>query len=66
MQRQAYIIGSLETVGLGWQTMNNYAEKVKAVTAEQVQAVAQKYFTDDNKTVAYLTPIEAKGLGINR
>ena len=66
VQRQAYIIGSLETVGLGWQTMNNYAEKVKAVTAEQVQAVAQKYFSDDNKTVAYLTPIEAKGLGINR
>lgn len=60
VQRQAYLIGSLETVGLGWQTMQNYTRNIEAVTAEQVQAVAKKYLVDDRKTVAYLTPIEHK------
>jgi len=63
IQRQAYIIGSLETVGLGWETMNSYAENVQAVTAEDIQAVANKYFINDHKTVAYLTPLEQKGFG---
>jgi len=58
VQRQAYVIGSLETVGLGWQTMNDYAENIKAVTAEEVQAVAKKYFINERKTLAYLTPLE--------
>ena len=63
VQRQAYIIGSLETVGLGWETMNNYSEKVKAVTAQQIQDVAKKYLIDEHITVAYLTPIEVQGAG---
>ncbi len=63
IQRQAYIIGSLETVGLGWETMNSYAENVQAVTAEDIQSVANKYFIDDYKTVAYLTPLEQEEFG---
>lgn len=63
VQRQAYVIGSLETVGLGWQTMNSYAENVQAVTVEDVQAVAKKYLINESKTIAYLTPLERKGLG---
>ena len=31
-------------------------ERIKAVTPEQVQAVAAKYFSDDNLTVATLLP----------
>jgi len=31
-------------------------ERVKAVTAEQVQAVAKKYLVDDSLTVAVLEP----------
>ncbi len=65
VQRQAYIIGSLETVGLGWQVMNSYADKIQAVTAEDVQAVAQKYFVDERKTVAYLTPLERNSFAAN-
>lgn len=57
VQRQAYMIGSLESVGLGWQTMQSYAENVQAVTAEQVRAAAQKYLIADTKTVALLTPV---------
>jgi zinc protease len=54
---QAMQIGILETVGLGWQTKDEYIEKVKAVTAEQVQKVASKYFIDKNLTVAVLDPL---------
>ena len=53
---QAMQLGTLETVGLGWQRMDEYVDKVRAVTAEQVQQVAQKYFIEDSMTVAVLDP----------
>lgn len=58
---QAYLIGLLETVGLEWQMINEYVERVQAVTAEQVQAVAKKYLTDDRLTVAELDPQPTQG-----
>ncbi|NBQ85015.1 MAG: insulinase family protein, partial [Methylophilaceae bacterium] len=36
--------------------LKDYPAKLQAVTAEQVQAVAQKYFNKDNMTVATLDP----------
>jgi len=63
VQRQAYVIGSLETVGLGWQTMNSYAEKIQKITAEDVRSAAKKYLIDEHKTVAILTPLEHEGSG---
>ena len=56
VQHQAIVIGMLETLGLGWQTMDEYADRISAVTAEQVQAVARKYLIDEHKTVAVLDP----------
>jgi zinc protease len=53
---QAMQIGSLESVGLGWQVSDQYVDKVKAVTAEQVRDVARKYLIDDHLTVAVLDP----------
>jgi len=53
---QAMQIGSLETVGLGWQVGDQYVDRVKAVTAEQVRDVARKYLIDDHLTVAVLDP----------
>ncbi len=53
---QGMKIGILETVGLGWQTNNEYVEKIKAVTAEQVQQVARKYLVEKHLTVAELVP----------
>jgi len=53
---QGMILGTLETVGLGWQVADEYVDKIKAVTAEQVQAVARKYLVDDHLTVAQLEP----------
>lgn len=49
--------GTLETVGLGWQKKQEYVEAVRAVTAEQVQQVAKKYFIDEALTVAVLEPL---------
>jgi zinc protease len=54
---QAMQIGSLESVGLGWQLGDQYVDHVKAVTAEQVRDVARKYLTDDHLTVAVLDPL---------
>jgi zinc protease len=53
---QAMQIGQLETVGLSYKTLETRLAKLKAVTADQVQAVARKYLTDDNLTVATLDP----------
>ena len=50
-------IGILETLGLGWKTKDEYIEKVKAVSVEQVQQVAKKYLIDKNLSVAVLDPI---------
>jgi zinc protease len=53
---QARQIGSAETAGLSYKTLDLLLEKLKQVTAAQVQAVAKKYFSDDELTVAYLDP----------
>ncbi|WP_455217630.1 M16 family metallopeptidase, partial [Kaarinaea lacus] len=53
---QAMQMGTLETVGLDWRLMDEYVERLKAITPEQVQAVAKKYLIDDHLTVAVLEP----------
>jgi zinc protease len=58
---QALILGTLESVGLSWQDADKYVDRVKAVTAAQVQQVAAKYFTDRRLTVAQLDPLPMHG-----
>jgi zinc protease len=53
---QAMQLGSLETVGIGWQADEQFVDRIKAVTREQIQAVARKYLVDDRLTVAILEP----------
>jgi zinc protease len=53
---QAMRIGKLEAIGLPWQVADQYVERVRAVTPEQVQAVARKYLLDERLTVAVLEP----------
>jgi len=53
---QGMQIGTLEAIGLNWRLLDRYLENIKAVTAEQVQAVAQKYLIEDHLTVAVLEP----------
>jgi len=57
---QAMEVGMLETIGLPWKVKDDYVEKILAVTAEQVQQVANKYLTDERLTVAVLEPLPIK------
>jgi zinc protease len=50
-------LGLLETVGLGWPTLDEYVERIQAVTAEQVRQVANKYLSEERLTVAILDPL---------
>ena len=56
MFAQAMEIGQLETSGMSYTSSKRMIEKLQAVTAEQVRAVAQKYFRDEQLTVAELDP----------
>jgi zinc protease len=53
---QAMQIGQLETMGYSWRLLDEYSEKLKAVTSGQIQAVAKKYLVKDNMTIATLDP----------
>jgi zinc protease len=53
---QAMQLGTLETVGVGWQKKDEYLKRIQNVTARQVQAVAKKYLINDSLTVAVLDP----------
>ncbi|OUR74457.1 peptidase M16 [Methylophaga sp. 41_12_T18] len=54
---QAMQIGMLDTIGIDWHLGDEYVDNVKLVTAEQVMAVAKKYFIDDSLTEAELVPV---------
>jgi len=54
---QAMQMGKLETIGLDWREMDRYTEKVRAVTADQVLAVANKYLDPQRLTTAILEPL---------
>lgn len=56
IQHVATLLGSLESVGLGHQLMDEYVPEIMAVTAEQVRKVAKKYLLEDQLTVAELIP----------
>ena len=53
---QAMLLGMAESVGIGWRELETYVERIRAVTPEQVQAVARKYLVTDRRTVAVLDP----------
>jgi predicted Zn-dependent peptidase len=54
----ARIICYVEYVAGSWKYLFTEREKLKAVTAEQVQEVAKKYFSPQNRTVAEMRPPE--------
>lgn len=53
---QAMQMGQFETMGYSWRLLDTYADKLKAITSEQVQAVAKKYLVPDRMTVVVLEP----------
>jgi zinc protease len=54
---QAMEIGVMEMTGISHKQIDRIIEKLGQVTAKQVQAVAAKYFNDDQLTVATLVPL---------
>ena len=56
LMAQAMEIGGIEATGLSWRDIDLLLEKLKGVTAEEVQAVARKYFSDDTLSIAVLDP----------
>jgi len=53
---QGMQIGTIETIGFPWKILDDYPNRLRAVTPEQVQAVAKKYLLRDNLTIATLDP----------
>ncbi len=58
LSQQAWELGVSETVGLPWQTADNYINAINAVSREQIKAVAVKYFQDKRLTIAVLHPTD--------
>ncbi|MDR2000476.1 MAG: insulinase family protein [Zoogloeaceae bacterium] len=59
MMAQAMEIGRFEAAGFSWRDYDKVLDKMRAVTAAEVQAVAKKYFgpdSDDRLTIAVLDP----------
>jgi zinc protease len=57
---QGMKLGLLESTLFDWRLSEQHSERLQAVTAEQVMAVAKKYFNENNMTVAVLDPQPVK------
>ena len=53
---QGMQLGILETVGIGWEKVDKYVDKINQITAKQVRNVARKYLLEDKLNIAYLQP----------
>jgi len=60
MFNMAMQIGMLDSVGHDWRLLDSYVDEIRAITAEDIQRVANTYFDGNQLTVAVLWP-EAKG-----
>lgn len=56
MYVQARRIGTMEMAGLSWRDLDLLDQRLQSITAEQVQAVARKYFARERLVVATLLP----------
>ncbi len=58
--RHAMLLGQAETTGAGWRRVDQFLERIRAVTPKDVQRVAKQYLTEDNRTVGILIPLPPK------
>ncbi|MBI1929078.1 insulinase family protein, partial [Candidatus Poribacteria bacterium] len=56
VSNQAAQIGYYETV-LSYKFLDTYLDQIRSVTRERMREVAQKYLTEDNRTVGHFRPI---------
>ena len=55
--RHAMLMGQAESVGAGWRRIDQFVERIRAVTSRDIQRVAKQYLTPDNRTVGILIPL---------
>ncbi len=58
--RHAMLLGQAETVGAGWRKVDQFLDRIRAVTAKDVQRVARQYLIEDTRTVGTLIPLPPK------
>ncbi len=58
--RNAMLLGQAETIGAGWRRVDQFLERIRSVTAKDVQRVAKQYLTEDSRTVGILIPLTPK------
>jgi zinc protease len=56
VHRRAALLARFETIG-GYRLLDSFVDRVRAVTAADVQRVARAYFLHDRKTVGVLLPL---------
>ncbi len=55
---QAMQVGMLETTGAGWETLAAFEDNIRSLTAEDLQAAAQRYLQPERLTVGIMQPAE--------
>ncbi|MEW6543151.1 MAG: pitrilysin family protein [Nitrospirota bacterium] len=58
--RLAMLWAQAESIGAGWRHADRFLERIRNVTAEDVQRVARRYFAEDARTVGILLPVPPK------
>ena len=58
--RHAMLLGQSESIGAGWRRVDQFLERIRAVTAKDIQRVAKQYLTEDNRTVGTLVPLPSR------
>lgn len=53
---QAYYLGALETIGLGFEVADDYVDAIARINNQHIQTVAKTYFTKKNLSQAILYP----------
>jgi zinc protease len=54
------LLGQAESVGAGWRKIDQFVERIRAVTPKDIQRVARQYLKEDNRTVGTLIPLPPK------
>ena len=58
--RRAMLLGQSESIGAGWRKAGEFLDRIRAISAKDVQRVAKQYLLQDYRTVGILIPLPPK------